>query len=291
MFQGSIVAIVTPIKNGVFDRESYKELINFHIKNNTSGILTCGCTGEPATLSMEEHKEVMRYTVDIVNHKIPVIAGTGSNNTKEAVELTQFAESIGADAALVITPYYNKPTPKGLYYHYKEVADNVSIPVILYNVPSRTGVSILPETVAELSQIKNIVAIKEASGNIDQVSKIVSLCGEAFTVLSGEDNLTLHIMAGGGKGVISVAANIVPDKVAGMVAAALNNDWNKARALHYELFPIFKCMFVETNPIPVKAALELMGKIKAEWRLPLTPPSSENLQKIKNVLQKSGVIS
>ncbi|MCM8820616.1 MAG: 4-hydroxy-tetrahydrodipicolinate synthase [Candidatus Omnitrophica bacterium] len=290
MFRGSIVAIVTPIKDGNIDYKAFEKLIEFQIKNKTSGIVVCGCTGEPATLTMDEHKELVKYTVDVVNKRCPVIAGTGSNSTKEAIELTEEAEKAGADGVLVITPYYNKPMPQGLYQHYKKIAESVSIPVIIYNVPSRTGISILPETVCELSKIKNIVGIKEASGSLDQVSKIISLCRKDFIVLSGDDSLTLPIMAVGGKGVISVAANIVPLQVAEMVESALNGDWTKAQHLHIELFPIFKVLFIETNPIPVKAALGLMGLITPEWRLPLTPPSNASLEKIREVLIKSKVI-
>ncbi|MCM8829386.1 MAG: 4-hydroxy-tetrahydrodipicolinate synthase [Candidatus Omnitrophica bacterium] len=290
MFRGSIVAIVTPIKDGNIDYKAFEKLIEFQIKNKTSGIVVCGCTGEPATLTMDEHKDLVKYTVDVVNKRCPVIAGTGSNNTREAIELTEAAEKAGADGVLVITPYYNKPMPQGLYQHYKKIAESVSIPVIIYNVPSRTGISILPETVCELSQIKNIVGIKEASGSLDQVSKIISLCRKDFIVLSGDDSLTLPIMAVGGKGVISVAANIVPLQVAEMVESALNGDWTKAQHLHIEIFPIFKVLFIETNPIPVKAALGLMGLITPEWRLPLTPPSNASLEKIREVLIKSKVI-
>ncbi|MCX8083014.1 MAG: 4-hydroxy-tetrahydrodipicolinate synthase [bacterium] len=290
MFEGSIVAIVTPIKNGEVDYKAFEGLIDFQLANNTSGIVVCGCTGEPATLTMEEHKELIKYTVDIVNKRCPVIAGTGSNNTREAIELTEEAEKAGADGALIITPYYNKPMPAGLYQHYKKIAESVSIPIIIYNVPSRTGISILPETVAELSQVKNIVGIKEASGSLDQVSKIISLCPDDFIVLSGDDSLTLPIMAVGGKGVISVAANIVPLQVSEMVTASLKGDWAKAQKIHIELLPIFKVLFIETNPIPVKAALGLMGMITPEWRLPLTPPSKESLEKIKNTLVKAKVL-
>ncbi|HOV21934.1 MAG TPA: 4-hydroxy-tetrahydrodipicolinate synthase [bacterium] len=290
MFYGSIVAIVTPIKNGQIDKESYKKLVEFHLKNGTDGIVTCGCTGEPATLSMEEHKQLIKFTVDIVDKKIPVIAGTGSNNTKESLELTSFAKEVGCDGCLLITPYYNKPTQKGLYLHYKTIAESVDIPIILYNVPSRTGISISPETVAELSKIKNIVGIKEASGNFDQIYNIISLVDKDFVVLSGDDALTLPIIAVGGKGVVSVAANIVPKEVADMVKSALNGQMKKAREIHYKLYPIFKVLFIETNPIPVKTSLSLMGMIKDEWRLPLTPPSDENFQKIKETLKKYGVI-
>ncbi len=291
MFKGAIVAIVTPIKNDRIDYDSYKKLIDFQIKNKTNGILTCGCTGEPATLTYDEHKDLIKFTVEYVNKKIPVIAGTGSNNTKEAIELTEYAEKVKADAALLITPYYNKPTQKGLYLHYKEIAKSVSIPIILYNVPSRTGISIEPETVRELSEIKNIVGIKEASGSLDQVSKILKLIKrDDFVVLSGDDSLTLPIMAVGGKGVVSVASNIVPLEISKMVEYALNGDYENARKIHLKLFPIFKILFIETNPIPVKTILWLMGMIEPEWRLPLCGPSQENLEKIKKTIKEFGLI-
>lgn len=291
MFKGAIVAIVTPIKDDKIDYESYKKLIDFQLKNKTNGILTCGCTGEPATLSYDEHKEMIKFTVEYVNGKVPVIAGTGSNNTKEAIELSQYAEKVGADGCLLITPYYNKPTQKGLYLHYKEIAKNVSIPIILYNVPSRTGISIAPETVLELSEIKNIVGIKEASGSLDQVSKILSIVKrDDFVVLSGDDSLTLPIISVGGKGVVSVASNVVPYEVSQMVEFALNGDFENARKLHLKLFPIFKILFIETNPIPVKTILSLMGMISPEWRLPLCGPSEENLEKIKKTIKEFGLI-
>lgn len=291
MFKGAIVAIITPIKNGKVDYESYKKLIDFQINNKTNGILTAGCTGEPATLDYDEHKDLIKFTVEYVNKKVPVIAGTGSNNTKEAVELTEFAQKAGADAALLITPYYNKPTQKGLYLHYKEIAKAVSFPIILYNVPSRTGISIEPETVARLSEIKNIIGIKEASGSLDQVSKILTLVKrEDFVVFSGDDSLTLPIMAVGGKGVISVASNIVPLEVSQMVEYALNGHFEEARKIHLKLFPIFKILFIETNPIPVKTCLALMGMISPEWRLPLCGPSEESIEKIKKVIKEFGLI-
>lgn len=291
MFKGAIVAIITPIKNGKVDYESYKKLIDFQINNKTNGILTAGCTGEPATLDYDEHKDLIKFTVEYVNKKVPVIAGTGSNNTKEAVELTEFAQKVGADAALLITPYYNKPTQKGLYLHYKEIAKAVSFPIILYNVPSRTGISIEPETVARLSEIKNIIGIKEASGSLDQVSKILTLVKrEDFVVFSGDDSLTLPIMAVGGKGVISVASNIVPLEVSQMVEYALNGHFEEARKIHLKLFPIFKILFIETNPIPVKTCLALMGMISPEWRLPLCGPSEESIEKIKKVIKEFGLI-
>ncbi|MCM8822048.1 MAG: 4-hydroxy-tetrahydrodipicolinate synthase [Candidatus Omnitrophica bacterium] len=290
MFQGSIVAIVTPFKDGRFDRKRFKELIEFQISSGTDAIVPVGCTGEAATLSHEEHKEVIQYTLEIVNKRVPVIAGTGSNSTSEALELTEFAHSAGCDAALIITPYYNKPMPDGLYKHYRTIAENVDMPIILYNVPSRTGISILPETVAKLAEIKNIVGIKEASGSLDQVSKIISLCRDDFVVLSGDDSLTLPIMSAGGKGVISVAANIMPGDVSRMVRAALSNNWNEAQKMHIKLFDMFKALFIETNPIPVKTCLYLMKKIDLELRMPLTPPSEENLKKLENILKRYGLI-
>jgi len=291
MFTGSIVAIVTPFKDGKFDQGSLKQLIEFQIKNGMAGILSCGCTGEPATLSMDEHKKVIDYTIEIVNGRVPVLAGTGSNNTEESIELTEYAQKAGASGALIITPYYNKPTPSGLYEHYKKIAERVPIPIILYNVPSRTGISILPETVAKLAELKNVVGIKEASGSVDQVSEILRICPEDFVVLSGDDSLTLPIMSVGGQGVISVAANIIPDRVSEMVNSALSGNWEKARKIHLDIFPIFKILFIETNPIPVKSVLGLMGMIVPEWRLPLTPPLPESLEKIKQVLKNCGVIN
>ncbi|HPP12185.1 MAG TPA: 4-hydroxy-tetrahydrodipicolinate synthase, partial [bacterium] len=280
---------VTPFKNGKFDAQAYERLIEFQISHGTSALLVCGCTGEPATMSHQEHCDIIKFAVEVVNRRLPVIAGTGSNNTREAVELTQFAEKAGADAALLITPYYNKPVPAGLYQHYKTVAESVSLPIILYNVPSRTGISILPETVAELAAVKNIVGIKEASGSMDQVSQILTLCPDSFEVYSGDDSMTLPIMAVGGRGVISVAANVVPGLMAEMTGAASQGDWVAARALHKKLFPLFKALFLETNPIPVKGALALMGMIELELRLPLTSPQRTTMEKLRQALNQAGV--
>lgn len=290
MFKGAIVAIVTPFKNGIFDKEAYKKLIEFQISNGTDAIIPCGCTGEPATLSHDEQKEIIEFTLEIVNKRIPVIAGTGSNSTREAIELSLFADKTGADGVLIITPYYNKPTQSGLYQHYKAISEYIKTPIIIYNVPSRTGISISPETVAKLSELKNIVGIKEASGSMDQVSKIINLCPKDFVILSGDDSMTLPIMAVGGKGVVSVASNIVPKEVSQMVEYALNNEWEKAKQMHLKLFNLFKILFIETNPIPVKTCLSIMGMINMEWRLPLTMPSEENKQKIKKILTEYGLI-
>ena len=288
MFKGATVALVTPFKNGKIDEEKLKDLVEFHIKEGTDAILPCGCTGEAATLNHEEQVRMIRLVVEMVNKRVKVVGGTGSNSTEEALKLTREAKKAGADGALMITPYYNKPTPKGLYEHYSLIAREVDIPIILYNVPSRTGISILPETVSELSKIDNIVAIKEASGNLEQVSQILNLCD--ITVLSGDDSLTLPMMALGGQGVVSVAGNLMPKKVSQMVHNFLDGKIDEARKLHFELFPLFKAMFIEVNPQPVKTALALMGMIEMEWRLPLTGMLDENAEKLKKVLKSYRLI-
>lgn len=288
MFKGSIVALVTPHKNGHVDEKQFVELIKFHLKKGTDGIVPCGCTGEAATLSHDEQKRIIDITVEVVNKKIPVIAGTGSNYTNEALDLTRHAKNAGCDGALLITPYYNKPTPEGQYLHYERIAKEVDIPIVLYNVPSRTGISIKPETVARLNKIDNIVAIKEASGSLDQVSQILTLCD--ITILSGDDSLTLPMMSLGGKGVISVAANIVPKEISDLVRLFLEGDAEGARRLHFKLTPLFKAMFIETNPIPVKASMGLMKLIEPEWRLPLCPPMPETIEKLKKVLKAQKLI-
>ena len=288
MFQGSTVAIVTPFKAGKVDERSFGDLVEWQIKEGTDAILPCGCTGEAATLSMEEHQRLVELAVEVVAGRRPVIAGTGSNNTAEALRLTRHAKNAGASAALIITPYYNKPTPTGLLLHYSAIAEAVDIPIVLYNVPSRTGVSLLPETVAELSRRPNITAIKEASGSLDQVSSIKSLCG--ITILSGDDSLTLPIMAVGGVGVISVAANIIPKRVAALTHAFLAGDPKKAEELHQQCYPLFRAIFYETNPIPVKTVLAWMGKIAPEWRLPLCAMTKENEARLRKVVEKAGLI-
>ena len=288
MFKGATVALVTPFKNGKIDEEKLKDLVEFHIKEGTDAILPCGCTGEAATLNHEEQVRMIRLVVEMANKRVKVIGGTGSNSTEEALKLTREAKGAGADGALMITPYYNKPTPKGLYEHYSLIAREVDIPIILYNVPSRTGISILPETVSELSKIDNIVAIKEASGNLEQVSQILNLCD--ITVLSGDDSLTLPMMALGGQGVVSVAGNLMPKKVSQMVHNFLDGKIDEARKLHFELLSLFKAMFIEVNPQPVKTALALMGMIEMEWRLPLTSMLDENVEKLKKVLKSYRLI-
>ena len=290
MFQGSFVALVTPFKNGKIDEDALKNLIEFQVANGTNGIVPCGTTGEAATLSIEEHNQVIDIAVGTVNGRIPVIAGTGSNSTKEAIKMTIHAKETGANAALLITPYYNKPTQEGLYQHFKKIAGDVDIPIIVYNVPGRTSVNMLPATTARLSEIKNIVGIKEASSNLQQVSETIKLCGENFSVISGDDANTLPIMAAGGKGVISVTANIAPDKVAALCKACLDGNFSEARKLHYELLDLNISMFIETSPGPVKTALSLMGKVSDEVRLPLVPMNNANLSTLKSLLKKSGLV-
>jgi 4-hydroxy-tetrahydrodipicolinate synthase len=296
MFKGSIVALVTPFKRNkadklIIDEEALGELIEFQITNGTSGIVPCGTTGESATLTFQEHEQVIETTVTQVKKMIPVIAGTGSNSTEEAIVLTKHAAEVGADASLQVAPYYNRPTQKGLYLHFKAIADSVSIPIVLYNIASRTGVNIEPETVARLARdCKNIVAIKEASGNLDQMSRTKSLCPAEFLLLSGDDSLTLPVLSIGGSGVISVAANIVPKDVAGLVSSFERGDTHKAQEIHYKLLPLVKALFIETNPIPVKSAMGLLGLCNPDLRLPMCALSDQNLETLRGALKKYGLI-
>ncbi len=287
--KGSIVAIVTPFKNGKVDEKALGDLIEWHIREGTHGIVPCGTTGESATLDYEEHYRVIKFTVEVVRRRIPVIAGTGANSTDETIMITKRAEKDGADAALLVAPYYNKPTQEGLYRHYKKVAESTGLPLVLYNVPGRTAVNILPSTVARLAEIKNIVAIKEATGDMKQVSEIIRLCGERITVISGDDFTTFPLLCLGGKGVISVTANIAPKDVADMCNAWFKGDIADARRLHYKLEPLNQAMFIETNPIPVKTALAMMGKIAEEFRLPLCEMAEANKEKLKKVLKDYGL--
>jgi 4-hydroxy-tetrahydrodipicolinate synthase len=284
MFKGSIVAIVTPFKNDELDEKVLSDLIEWHIAEGTNAIVPCGTTGESATLDYEEHYRVIELTIQVVKGRIPVIAGTGANSTNETIMMTKEAKKLGADGALLVVPYYNKPTQEGLYRHYKAVAEAADIPQVLYNVPGRTALNMLPQTVARLAEIENIVAIKEASGNMAQVSEILRLCGDSITVLSGDDFTTFPLMTLGGKGTISVSANVAPKDVSAMCKALLEGDIEEARKLHFKLEPLNKGMFIETNPISVKTALSLMGKIQEEMRLPLCQMSRENKEKLKNIL-------
>jgi len=291
MFEGSIVAIVTPFKNGEVDEAKLKELLEFHIQNGTNGIVPCGTTGESPTLSHEEHEQVIDLTVETINGRIPVIAGTGSNSTAEALRLTKHAKESGADGSLLITPYYNRPTQKGLYEHYMKLADSVDIPMIIYNVPSRTGTDILPETLAKLAEHENIVGIKEATGELKRSSEIVQACGKDFILLSGDDVVTLPMMSVGGKGVISVVANIAPADVSAMCSAVKAGDFQKAQELHYKILPLSIDLFIETNPIPVKTAMKLMGMLNGEMRLPLASMIESNLATLEATLKGCGLIS
>ncbi len=291
MIHGSLVAIVTPFKNGKIDEEALKNLIEFQIENGTHGIVPCGTTGESPTLSHEEHEYVIELTVQIVNKRVPVIAGTGSNSTKEAIRLTKFAEQMGVDAALVVVPYYNKPTQKGLFLHFKQIATQVNIPLIIYNIPGRSGVNMTPETIARLAvECDNIVGVKEASGSIPQACKIIHLCGPDFILLSGEDAINFPLLALGANGFITVTANVAPKDVADLYNLFAAGEFEKARDMHYKLLPLNESMFVETNPIPVKAALHMMGKIDYEYRYPLCSMEETNYNKLKAALSDYGLI-
>lgn len=291
MFKGSMVAMVTPFRNGKVDEKKLKELVEFHIKNKTSALVPCGTTGESATLSWAEHERVIEIVIEAAGKRVPVIAGTGSNSTEEAVMLTRQAAKSGADATLHVSPYYNRPTQRGLYLHFKAVAECADIPVILYNIASRTGVNIEPETIAKLaSDCKNIAGVKEASGNLEQMSRIKALCQADFALISGDDALTLAVLSIGGTGVISVVANIVPRDVAAMVEAFEKGNLKKAQELHYKLLPLIKAMFIETNPIPVKTAMGLLKMCEPDLRLPMCEMAPENMEKLKKPLKEYGLL-
>ncbi len=292
MFKGSIVALVTPFKNGSIDKGSLKRLIDFHVENGTDGIVIAGTTGESATLTFSEHEDLIKMAVEFADKRIPIIAGTGANATHEAIALTKSAEKAGADGSLQIVPYYNKPTQEGIYQHFRAIAEETSIPLILYNIPSRTGVDMLPETFARLyADFPNIIGIKEATGNVSRVSDMISLTNPDVVILSGDDALTLPMMAVGAKGVISVANNLIPRDIAQMCRLAFDGKFDEARRIHDRYWNLFKILFIETNPIPVKTAAYLMGLIDdIEMRLPLYFMSSENEEKLKTVLKDYGLI-
>ncbi|GMT42933.1 MAG: 4-hydroxy-tetrahydrodipicolinate synthase [bacterium] len=290
MFKGSIVAIVTPFDGGVPDKARFTELVRWHIENGAHGIVPCGSTGESATLDHKEHEQVIDWTVKASDGRIKVIAGTGSNSTSEAIELTRAAKDTGADGALLISPYYNKPTQEGVYRHHMAIADAVEIPQILYNVPGRTALDIAPETIARLAPHPNIVGIKEATGSLEQAMDIIALCPDDFVLLSGDDSINFPLLAVGGKGSISVTANVWPKKMAMMHNLFFEGKVEKARELHYEMRELHKAMFIETNPIPVKTAVAMMGKIKEEFRLPLTPMSDANKNRLETVLRNFNLL-
>ena len=290
MFEGSIVALITPFKNGEVDYDSLACLIDLHIENGTDAVLVCGTTGESPTLTFEEHDRVVEFAVKHAKRRIKIIAGTGANATHEAIHLTAHAKEVGADGALLVVPYYNKPTQEGLYRHFREVAKEVDIPIIIYNIPSRTGVEISVDTMLRLRKdCENIIGSKESVPNMDRISQLVSKLGEDFCVLSGDDSLTLPMMAIGAKGVISVANNILPVQIKELTSHALKGDFREARRIHLSLLELFKVLFIETNPIPIKTACWMMGMCEKEMRLPLVPMRKENEDKLRNVLKGLGL--
>jgi len=290
-FQGSFVAMITPFRNGKVDDAKVRELVEFHVAHGTDGLVPAGTTGESPTLSHDEHKRLVEVVVDAARGRLRVIAGTGSNSTTEAIDLTTHAEKAGATGALVVNPYYNKPTQEGLYRHFRAVAESVAFPVVVYNIQSRTAVNVETETLARLARdCKNVVGVKEASGSLDQMSQVVLACGPEFSVLSGDDNLTLPLMAVGGHGVISVVGNILPRETADMVHAALDGDWKRARELHYRLLPLARAAFIETNPIPIKEAMAMAGMIEPEFRLPMCPMADANRERLRAVLRQYALV-
>lgn len=291
MFEGTYTALVTPFTADGIDYPALRRLIDAQVAAGVQGVVPCGSTGESATLSHDEHERVISATVEHVAGRIKVIAGTGSNSTRESVRLTRWAKEHGADGALLIAPYYNKPTQDGLRAHYETVADGVDLPLVVYNIPGRSAVNIAPETMAKLAEIPHIVGVKEASGSLDQVSRTVQLCGSKLTVLSGDDSLTLPILSVGGRGVIAVVSNLAPERLIKLVNAALAGDYTTARAEHYALLPLMQAMGIETNPIPVKTALAMLGRCSPELRLPLTALREEHMAALRKALQSIGLSS
>jgi len=290
MFSGALSAIITPFRDGAVDEKALRELIEWQIQEGVDGLVPCGSTGESATLSHAEHEQVIGVTVQQARKRVPVIAGTGSNSTAEAIRLTTFARQAGADGALLISPYYNKPTQEGIFKHYKTIAESVSLPLLAYNIPGRTGSNILPETIARMAEIRNVVGIKEASGSMDQISDIRRLCGDSFTILSGDDSLTLPLMALGAKGVIAVITNVMPREMHDLTTAAAKGDFAHARELHYRMLPLMRALFIETNPIPIKHAVSLMRNCSPEVRMPLTPLSATATEKLRATMKELGLI-
>lgn len=289
--EGSYTALITPFNDKYeIDEVGYRQNIDFQIENGTNGLLPVGTTGESATMSHDEHKRIMDIAVDQANSKIPVLCGAGSNNTTESLGLCKHAENTGADAVLIVVPYYNKPTQEGMYQHYKKIAESIDIPVVVYNIPSRTGINMTPETLMRLAEIDNIIGVKEASGNINQMMKIIKDAPNDFSVMSGDDTLTLPLMALGGRGVISVVSNIIPDKVAKICDLLLKNKIEDARKIHYEMLHLIKMMFIETNPAPIKTAMNLLGRPAGRLRLPLVSPLAQNEEKIKTALKDIGLM-
>ncbi len=291
MFQGSMVAIITPFDSqGNFDEESYRKLVEFQIENGTDVIVPCGTTGESTTVTHKEHDQVIKACIEQVNKRVPVLAGTGSNSTAEAIAISKHAHEIGADGLLLVAPYYNKPSQEGFYQHYKTLAEEIPLPQVMYNVPGRTGMNVTSDTTIRLAEINNIVAIKEASGNITQASEIIARAGDKIDVLSGDDFLTLPMMACGAKGAISVTANIMPKQVKMMIQAIQEGRWDEALQLHLQLLDLHQTLFIEANPVPTKTSAALMGMCRRDVRLPLVDMQPENLEILKTVLTKHGLI-
>jgi 4-hydroxy-tetrahydrodipicolinate synthase len=290
-FQGSIVALITPFRNGQVDEPKLRELVEFHVKQGTDGIVACGTTGEDPGLSHDEHARVVEINIETAASRLPVIVGTGSNSTAHTVELSRHAERAGAAGALVVSPYYNKPTQEGLYRHFRTVAEAIALPVLVYNIQSRTAVNVETDTLARLRRdCPNVVGVKEASGSLDQMSQVIGACGPDFIMLSGDDNLTLPLMSVGGRGVISVIANIVPRDVADLTHAALDDDWKRARELHHRLYPLAKAAFLETNPIPIKEAMAMAGMIEPEFRLPMCRMGDANRERLRAIIKTYGLV-
>ncbi|MDO8434625.1 MAG: 4-hydroxy-tetrahydrodipicolinate synthase [Candidatus Binatus sp.] len=290
MFNGALTALVTPFRDGSVDETALRDLIEWQIQSGIDGLVPCGSTGESATLSHSEHDAVIKITIEQTRRRVPVVAGTGSNSTAEAIRLTAAAREMGADGALLISPYYNKPTQDGIFRHYKTIAASVDLPLIVYNIPGRTGSNIAPETFARLAEIKNVVGVKEASGSMDQSSDILHLCGEKLTILSGDDALTLPLMSLGAKGVISTTSNIMPREMHDLAAAALGKDFDRAREIHFQMLPVMRALFIETNPIPVKQALAFMGKCANELRMPLVTMTAGLAEKLRTAMKESHLI-
>lgn len=291
IFTGSFVALVTPFRNGQVDEAKLRELVEMHASSGTDGLVPCGTTGEAPTLSHDEHRRVIEIVVDANRKRMKILPGTGVYSTRDAIELTKYAEKAGADGALLVSPYYNKPTQDGLYRHFRAIAESVAIPIVVYNIQSRTAVNVETATMSRLvKDVKNVRGVKEASGSLDQMSQVIAACGPGFSVLSGDDNITLPLLAIGGHGVISVIANIVPRETADMVHAALDGDFKRARELHYRLFPLARAAFLETNPIPIKEAMAMAGMLEPEFRLPMCRMSDANRETLRGILRSYGLV-
>ena len=290
MFEGVLTALVTPFRDGAIDEAALRNLVDLQIEAGVDGLVPCGSTGESATLSHAEHRRAVEIVVQAARGRVPVIAGTGSNSTREAIELTQHAKAAGADGALLISPYYNKPTQEGIFLHYAEVARATSFPLLAYNIPGRTASNILPATIARMADIPQIVGVKEASGDVGQIAEVIARCPDDFAVLAGDDAMTLPLLALGGRGVIATTANVAPSAMVQMIRAFRAGDLDEARRIHYRLLPLFQVLFCETNPIPVKAALAFMGLCGPEIRLPLTPLSEPHRERLQVVLKELGLL-